>query len=353
LSRDVSLRQAWPLPTAPRPIVVIGSGAIVQSAHVPAYQRIGLPIAGVLDLRPQIGAETDVPAGVTAFASMADACRVPDAVFDVAVTADELPRVIEHLPFGAAVLIQQPIGSDLVAAARLRSVCRERRLRAAVNFQLRFSPNVLALQDLLQRGTLGEVVDIDVRVVTEHPWHLWTALRGVPRLEVLYHSINYLDVIRALAGEPEGVYCRAVGRADMPDFSDTRSSTILDYGDYLRCALVMNHTYRGGETGRASEMRVEGTQGIARLTMGVNLAYPGGPADTLDVFSFGAWAPVPLRGSWFTEAFEGPMCNLQRYVAGEDGSLVTDIDEAMRTMAVVEACYASDLRGSTPVPPVD
>ncbi len=347
------LRQAWPVPSAPRPIVVIGSGSIAQTAHLPAYRRLGLPIAGVFDLRPQIAAAAHTAFDVPVLGSMAEACRVPDAIFDVAVPGDELLRILEHLPFGSAVLIQKPVGADLAAAQRLRAICRERRLCVGVNFQLRFSPNVLALQDLLQRGTLGAIIDVDVRVVTEHPWHLWSFLRGAPRLEVLYHSINYLDAIRALLGEPEGVYCRAVGRADMSDFSDTRSSIILDYGDHLRCSLAMNHTYRGGATGRVSELKVEGTQGVARLTLGVNLAYPTGPADTLDVFLSGTWTSVPLRGSWFPEAFEGPMSNLQRYVTGEDDTLVTSLDDAMRTMAVVEACYASDLRGNTPVPPVD
>jgi len=63
----------------------------------------------------------------------------------------------------------------------------------------------------------------------------------------------------------------------------------------------------------------------------------------------GAWTPVPLRGSWFTEAFEGPMSNLQRVVSGEDARLVGSVHDAIKTMAVVEACYDSSARGGTPV----
>ena len=67
---------------------------------------------------------------------------------------------------------------------------------------------------------------------------------------------------------------------------------------------------------------VEGSSGAVRLTWGVNLDYPAGPADTLEMSRDGHVADVPLRGSWFTEAFEGPMSNLQRFVAGEDTALV-------------------------------
>jgi len=82
----------------------------------------------------------------------------------------------------------------------------------------------------------------------------------------------------------------------------------------------------------------------------VNLSYPTGPADTMELASAGAWRPVPLRGSWFIEAFEGPMSNLQRFVAGEDALLVGSVHDAIRTMAVVEACYLSSANGGTPIP---
>ena len=64
----------------------------------------------------------------------------------------------------------------------------------------------------------------------------------------------------------------------------------------------------------------------------------------------GEWQTVPLRGSWFTEAFEGPMSNLQRVVAGEDAALVSGVDDAIRTMALVEACYESSAQGGVRPP---
>jgi predicted dehydrogenase len=100
-------------------------------------------------------------------------------------------------------------------------------------------------------------------------------------------------------------------------------------------------------------MMMEGTRGAVRLTWGVNLAYPSGPPDTMALATDGTWREVPLRGSWFTEAFEGPMSNLQRYIAGEDDLLVGSVEDAIKTMALVEACYESSERGGTPVPSVD
>ena len=87
--------------------------------------------------------------------------------------------------------------------------------------------------------------------------------------------------------------------------------------------------------------------------MGVNIDYPNGPRDTLEVaLDRVSWKQIDLRGSWFIDGFEGPMSNLQRFVAGEDDALVSPVDDAIRTMALVEACYQSSAAGGTPIPKV-
>jgi predicted dehydrogenase len=346
------LLQAWPRPSRPRPIVLIGAGAIVRTAHLPAYQALGFPIAGLFDVQADAARATAQEFGVTTvFPSLAAAAAFPGAVYDLAVPGDQILGILAQLPRGCAVLMQKPMGPDLASARAIRARCREREFTAAVNFQLRFSPNVLALRDLLAREALGAVVDIEVRVVIDQPWHLWPFLEATPRLEVPYHSIHYLDAIRWLVGEPDAVYCRAVRHPSLPELSDTRSSIILGYGDRIRCSLTLNHTHRAGPKHRASQIAVDGTRGSARLTWGVNLDYPSGPPDTMEVACGGAeWRSVPLRGSWFIEAFEGPMSNLQRFVSGEDRVLVGSVDDAIKTMALVEACYTSSECGGTPIP---
>ena len=48
------LVQCWPVPSRPRPIVIIGAGDIVRDAHLPAYRKAGLPVAGAFDLRREV-----------------------------------------------------------------------------------------------------------------------------------------------------------------------------------------------------------------------------------------------------------------------------------------------------------
>ena len=47
------------------------------------------------------------------------------------------------------------------------------------------------------------------------------------------------------------------------------------------------------------------------------------------------------------------MSNLLREVAGEDRALVCGVDDSIKTMALVEACYTSSASGGTPIPPVE
>jgi predicted dehydrogenase len=346
------LRQAWPRPSSPRPIVVIGAGSIVRDAHLPVYGRLGFPVAGIFDLHETTARERAEAFSVPrVFSSLGDALATADAVFDVAVPPDQVAGILERMLPGSAVLMQKPMGRDLDDARRIRDVCRERRLVAAVNFQLRFSPNMLALHDAMERGLLGDVTDIEVRLNLHTPWGYWAFLKEVPRLEVLMHSIHYLDLIRSLIGEPHGVYCRGARHPSLDGYADVRTSIILDYGNELRCSLTMNHTHDFGSRFAMSQLKVEGTRGAAIAKMGVNLNYPHGEPDELLLTTRDAdWTPAPLRGSWFLEAFEGPMSNLQRVVAGEDKALVSPVDDALQTMAVVEACYASSAVGGTPVP---
>jgi predicted dehydrogenase len=333
--------------------VCIGAGGIVENAHLPAYRALGIPVRGLFDIdEARARALASRFQITTVFPSLANAAALGNSVvFDVAVPARHVPEVLEALPHGAAVLIQKPMGENLAEAKRVRALCATRSLTAAINFQLRFSPNMLALSAAIARGLLGEVVDLEVRVNTYTPWQLWPFLKALPRHEILYHSIHYLDLVRSLLGEPQGVYAKVARHPSLAEYADTRSAVILDYGGECRVVLSVFHSHNYGQRHAASEVKVEGTKGVAVARMGVNLDYPKGVPDALEIaLAERPFESVALRGSWFPEAFEGPISNLQRFVAGEDTRLVSSIEDAYRTMALVEACYESSERGGTPVP---
>ena len=68
-----SLRQTWPAPSRPMPIVTIGAGSIVVDAHFPAYRKGGFPIAGVFDLNAERAKMVGEKFGVRVFGSLDEA----------------------------------------------------------------------------------------------------------------------------------------------------------------------------------------------------------------------------------------------------------------------------------------
>ena len=345
-----SLRQAWPLPSRPRPIVTIAAGSIVADAHLPAYAKAGFPVAGVFDVNAERARAVGDRFGVPVFASLDAALATEDAVFDLATPPSEHGSVLERVPPGAPVLIQKPMGADLAQATRILQICRERKLTAAVNFQLRFAPMMLAVRDALDRGLLGRLVDVEAHLAIDTPWGLFAFLKGLPRVEIAVHSIHYLDLIRALLGDPHGVHARTIGHPSS-DMAQTRTTAILDYGAEVRAAMSINHNHAFGRRHQVAELRFDGTEGAAHAKLGLLLDYPRGEPDELWIRAGGEsdWTEVPLAGTWFPDAFIGRMANLQRFAAGEDRELVASVEDAWTTMALVEAAFESSAKPATPL----
>ena len=344
---DLGLRQEWSAPTLRRPIVVFGAGSIVRDAHLPAWAMGGYTVAGIHDPDRDKAAALAAAHGTRAL-TLDEALAVDDAVFDLATPPSAHAGILGRLPAGAPALIQKPMGADLAAATEIITVCRERELLAAVNFQLRFAPMMVALKDAIDRGLLGRVVDVEMHGVLATPWGLWKFLDGLPRIEITMHSIHYLDLIRHLLGDPTGIHARTIGHPGH-SVAQTRTSAILDYGDAVRATLSVNHDWAFGRDHQACELRVMGTEGAAWLQLGVNLDYPRGEPDRLHLKPRdGDWTEVPLRGEWFPHAFLGRMNNLQRAAGGEE-ALIAPVSDAWRTMALVEAAYASSARPMTQI----
>jgi predicted dehydrogenase len=346
-------RSGPPLPKQPRPVVIVGAGGIISAAHLPAYKKSGFPVVAIADTAADkaaaVASEFNIP---QAFESISELVRYAprDAVFDVAVPASQILSVLPDVPHESTVLIQKPMGETLEEARAIRDLCRRRGLTAAVNFQLRYAPNNLGAIALAQAGVLGTVHDVEVQVRTYTPWQLWTFLATAPRLEILYHSIHYLDLIRSWMGTPRAVYAKTVRSPLYPGLAATKTSMILDYGEWTRVLVTTNHGHDFPET-QASFVQLEGTDGAIRMQLGVNLDYPKGKPDTLcyAIRSEGKWHDISISGNWFPEAFIGTMGSLQAFAEGTENELPTGIDSAYETMALVEAAYRSSERGGEPM----
>ena len=326
-----------------RPIVALGAGNIVREAHIPAYRALGLRHAGFFDLDREQAARTYELAGSGKVFETLDAALESGSqvIYDIAVPAERIAELLRKIPPGSGVLIQKPLGRNLAEAEELLKIANERQLKAAVNFQLRTAPNMAAITEKLRSGDFGSLLELQVTIRLHTPWEHWTFLRGIPRVEVLYHSIHYIDLFRHLLGHLTLHSAQLFGDPRLPDYAETRTSLafVATKHPHLRARIETNHRHSFGDREAISELRLEGTEGAAIARMGVNLAYPNGVPDQLELSDgTGGWKEIPLRGSWFPEAFEGPMAAVQEWVAG-GAPAPTAVTDARETMRLLEEIY--------------
>lgn len=348
----MNINQSPTNPKSARPIAIIGAGGIVCDAHLPAYNLAGWNVMGIFDLDTQKAEATKLkfPIVAKAFSDLSEliqAARDQKAVFDLAVPTDQIVPILQQLPDGSAVLIQKPMGETLAEAEEIHEMCQRKKLIAAVNFQLKFAPYMLAAKDMIQKGMLGDVYDLELKVCVSTPWNLWGFLKEKPRMEVLYHSVHYLDLIRSFLGNPATVHASLCRHPKMQDLADTRSSIILDYDEYTQARILTNHGHEFGTKNQESYFKLEGTKGAIKIIIGVSLDYPKGNPSKMEYYLLDEkeWKEIPLIGDWFPHAFIGSMAALQVKLENPSEHLQNITSEALQTMKLVELVYQSSQSG--------
>ncbi|GIF63869.1 oxidoreductase [Asanoa ishikariensis] len=328
-----------------RGIAVVGAGAIVEVAHLPAYQRAGLPVRGIVDLDRARAEKLAARFGLPRVYDSLDDVLADDEVevLDVAVVPNAQPEIAKRaFAAGRHVLAQKPIavdttlGHDLVAAADAAGTA------LVVNQQMRYGEGIAATRAIAEAGWLGEVtaLTIDVNITTD--FTAWDWLVRSERLDLMYHSIHYYDSVRSLLGDPDSLYCVAGRRPGQAPTGETRSITTMTFPSGARALVNVNHENVTGDP--YATFRLDGSQGSVRGSIGLLLDYPHGRPDTVAVRSAvlptDGWLPYPVTTRWIPDAFAGPMGALLRQVAGT-GAAPTRGADALRTLALVEAGYES------------
>jgi predicted dehydrogenase len=350
MSIDIQYKPA--LPETKQPIIIIGAGGIVADAHLPAYKIACFEVYGIVNRTKARAQKLADAFGIPhVFDNVAEAVAAApeNTVFDITIMPQQYIETLKQLPDGAAVLIQKPMGDDFNQAREILALCQAKKLKAAINFQLRFAPFVSAAKYLIDKGLIGELYDMEVRVTIKTPWEIFPHVIIHPRLEIQYHSIHYVDLIRSFLGNPNSVMAKTL-KHPAKSLSSSRSTILLDYGDTMHAVINTNHDHDFGPKHQESYIKWEGTNGAIVAKIGLLMDYPHGVPDVFEYCVTEAgkapeWQTVKLEGSWFPEAFIGTMANLMRYNEGSSPVLHTSVEDVIDTMAVVESAYQSSDTG--------
>lgn len=350
------------LPKKAQPVFIIGAGGIVKDAHLPAYRIAGFEVAGIYDIdhsrAASIASEFNIP---RVFDSLTDLLRQAPAnvIYDLALPGSAIVGVLSQLPRGAGVLMQKPMGNDLEEALAILDITRKRRQIAGVNFQLRYAPFINAARQMIREGVIGDLCGIEVNVDVFTPWHLWKFVENLPRVEILYHSIHYIDLVRSFLGNPAGIYAKSTRHPAMLHLSSVRSDIIMNYGEFTGVNIHTNHCNKFGSQHQDALIKFEGTKGAIRIRMGILIDYPKGIPDLFEYVVLDEnekepeWKKLDLKGSWFPHAFIGSMSQIMRAMEGSVRVPDNSVEDCIYTMACAEAAYQSNSQGGVKLIPLN
>jgi len=326
-------------------IGIVGCGGIVNYAHLPAYKAHSLRVLACYDVNAEAARKTAADHGIPTVYESLDALLADERIqiVDIAVPAWHQREIAERaLAAGKHLLCQKPLAEDLPDAEAIVAAARHAGRKVAVNQQMRWSAGIAAAKDLIARGFIGQPTDAQIQVSVTTPWHMWPWLKVAPRLEIMYHSIHYLDSLRYLLGDPQWVTSRHARYPGQPETGETKTVTVLDYDSGLQALVAVNHHDHSGDS--YATFRLLGNAGVIKGTIGLLYNYPAGRPDTLQAHSTHvapeAWFDIKLEGLWIPDAFIGPMASLMDAIQ-RDIPPITNAADNLGTLRVVHAAYRS------------
>src|SRR6266849_2247783 len=313
------------LPRLPRRkdfrIGCVGAGFIMRDCHLVAYRQAGFNPVAIASRDPAHARAVAELHGIprchpTVAELLADKSI---EVLDIAVPPDVQPDIIRqalaHADHLRGILAQKPLAMSYREAKESVELCNRAGIALAVNQNMRYDQSVRALKDILKRGWLGEPVlgTIEMRAIPH--WMPWS--EKLHSLSTFVMSIHHLDTFRYWFGTPDRVLAstRPDPRTRFPH-RDGINLYILEYDNGCRASawddVWTGPAREGCESDIAIRWRVEGTEGLARGTIG----WPSYPARTPSTLDFttklqpGYWFQPRWREVWFPDAFVGTMAQL-------------------------------------------
>jgi predicted dehydrogenase len=321
---------------------------IMAECHLAAYKEAGFPVVA-------IGSRTKAHAEKVAERwGVPTVSETPEGVIedrnveivDLAFPPDQQPALIVHAlrqPHVKAILAQKPLALSLAEAIQLRDEAAKSGKLLSVNQNMRYDQSMRVLKQILDRGEIGEVVfaEIDMHAIP----HWQTFLAEYDRLTISNMGVHHLDALRFLLGDPLEIatLTRKDPRTRFAHSDGIVVSTLRFPSGAMAVSIEdvwSGPRQEGYKDDQHINWRVDGTEGVAKGTIG----WPTGVASTLAYASTkttgGQWATPRWTTKWFPQAFIGVMEQLQ-YAVATGSPPILSIADNVKTMALVEAAYRS------------
>jgi len=329
----------------------IGAGFIMRDCHLVAYRQAGFNPVAIASRNPETARAVAAQHGIPRVHASIAELLADDTIeiLDIAVPPDAQPAILRqaaaHPGHLRGILAQKPLAMSYRDAKDCVDLCAAAGIRLAVNQNMRYDQSVRALKDIMQRGWLGPPVlgTIEMRAIPH--WMPWS--EKLSSLSTFVMSIHHLDTFRYWFGTPDRVLASALPdpRTRFPH-ADGINLYILEYDNGWRASswddVWTGPAREGSESDIGIRWRVEGTEGLARGTIG----WPSYPARTPSTLDFttkrqpGYWLSPRWQEVWFPDAFVGTMAQLLCAVEDDTEPDISGRDN-LETIALCEAVFTA------------
>lgn len=255
--------------------VVIGIGATIYGQHRLGFDLDCVEVVGVHDINTARGQERAKEIGTTFYDDYHT--MLTETKPDVAVVITPHPfhmqQSIDCLQAGCHVLVEKPIAVQIADADRMIKAAEDAGKVLAVNFQQRFRPEIVAAQNLIKTGQLGDLQYVNIqrswtRTALYYDMVDWRGTwKGEGGGVLMNQSPHELDLICLLMGMPRRVFAWARTQLHNIQTEDTIQAML----EWDNGALGSVHISTA-EAGLEQKFEIVGTKGHLQIEEG-NLTF--------------------------------------------------------------------------------
>lgn len=249
-------------------MALIGCGAVARICHLPALRRVPrIDLAYLYDAKREIAEETARRAFLTNVKIAESIDEILDdsklsSVLIATPPATHSDLVIRSAEKGKHVFIEKPFVTSIQEAEKCKSIVQSNKIKLQIGFNLRFSRETVIMTDLIKRGVLGTITNL------EYCWH--SDIKGWPSLSGFQYSrfeggvvfdmgCHLLDLSCFWLGNPSLV--KGIGRADVSRTYIENATVTLCFSPNVTATLSVGWAARKP----IKHVQLTGTYGTAEL----------------------------------------------------------------------------------------
>jgi predicted dehydrogenase len=195
--------------------VVLGAG-FMGGVHTEALKRLGVGVAGIMDISPEAAQRVAQSQGVTkVYRSIPEVLKDPqvDVVHITTPNASHFEIAAQALRAGKHVMCEKPLAMNTRESAELVRIAADTGRVAGVNYNIRFYPLCHEARHRIQQGEIGDVFSIYGSYVqdwllydTDYNWRVLNEEGGALRA-VADIGTHWLDLMSFITGDIVDAVC--------------------------------------------------------------------------------------------------------------------------------------------------